>query len=273
MEFTKIDRTNLRFFTPFLPADAEKRTDSVIVGMIEEDTPCAAAVVRLTDDMADITWLFTAPEYRRLGAAHELIEEMRDLISGTRIKGISVSYYENSDGLGEFFEAEGFRTIQGDPVYAMKMSTLMEMPLTKRLMQLNPKQEANPIAHLMRKEKNMLQAFLYQSTGSADFLKKNDDNLSVCAFDQTNPVGVIVTDVLGEDMLSIDLVYNSSAPVFMAALIKRFSKELTDASRMDDTIYFLTINEKIDLFLHALSEGNEEFLPSITLHRAVWTEE
>lgn len=272
MEFTRIDRTNITFFSNLLPEDQKADDGRVLLGIIEEETPCAAAVLTI-GTAADLSWIYTAPEYRRLGAASILMEEIRDLIEGTGVTGITASYFSTMEGIAEFLEAEGFGIFEGNKVYAIQMNELLQFNIAKRIGNIAMKPDVNPIARLMRRERSLLQAFLYQKTGTLEFLQGNDDELSIAAFEGGEPVGVIITDVSGSGELTVDLIYNSSDPVFMAALFNRFADELNTKDRLNDTLYFVLMNDKIESFLQALVENDESFLPSRQLQRAVWSEQ
>ena len=271
MELTRINRENIRYFQAFLPEEQEE-PNMIRLGMIEDETPCAAAVVRIKEDAdgsraAEITWLFTAPEYRELGAAHDIIEEIRDLVADSGVKEIRVSFFENNEGMEGFLKAEGFEIEDREKVCAIRMSELEKLPGVQKLRALKYPQRVENLAKLLVKEKNLLKSFLFTTTGNGDYLNKNDDKLSVAAFEADKPVGVVVTNVSGEEDLSIDLIYNTSSPAYMAGLLNQFVSAVEAADRMGNRIYFVAANEKIESFLQYLTGDAESLLPSTLLRR------
>ncbi len=269
MELTRINRENIKYFQAFLPEEPEE-ANMIRLGMIEDETPCAAAVVRIKGDeekVAEITWLFTAPEYRELGAAHDLIEEVKDLIADSGVKKIYASYFENNEGIEGFLKAEGFTIEDREKVCAIRMSELEKLPGVQKLRALKYPQRVENIAKLLVKEKNLLKSFIYTTTGSGDYLNKNEDKLSIAAFEADKPVGVVVTNVSGDDDLSIDLIYNTSSPSYMAGLLNQFVSAVEAADRMGNRIYFVAANDKIETFLQYLTGDAQSLLPSTLLKR------
>ena len=270
MELTRITRENIKYFQTFLPEEPEEPT-MIRLGMIEDETPCAAAVIRITEKnqekTAEITWLFTAPEYRELGAAHDIIEEIKELVAGSDVKAIHASYFENNEGIEGFLKAEGFEIEDREQVCAIRMSELEKLPGVQKLRQLKYPQRVENLGKLLVKEKNLLKMFLYNTTGSGDYLDKSEEKLSVAAFEADKPVGVVITNVSGADDLSIDLIYNTSSPAYMAGLLNQFVSAVEAADRMGNRIYFVAANEKIEAFLKYLTGDAESLLPSTLLKR------
>ncbi len=272
MELTRITRDNIRYFQAFLPEEPEEPT-MFRLGMIEDETPCAAAVVRIKEKkgvkVAEITWLFTAPEYRELGAAHDLLEEMKDIVKGSEVKEIHASFFENNEGIEGFLKAENFEMEDRDKICAIRMSELEKLPGVQKLRALKYPERVENIGKLLVKDKNLLKMFLFNTTGSGDYMDKNEDKLSIAAFEADKPVGVVITNITGEDDLSIDLIYNTSSPSYMAGLLNQFVSAVEAADRMGNRIYFVAANEKIEAFLHYLTGDEKSLLPSTLLRRGV----
>ncbi|MBQ6443022.1 MAG: GNAT family N-acetyltransferase [Lachnospiraceae bacterium] len=272
MELTRITRENIKYFQTFLPEEPEEPT-MIRLGMIEDETPCAAVVARIKEKdqekSAEITWLFTAPEFRELGAAHDLIEELRDLVSGSGVKEIRASFFENNDGIEGFLKAEGFAVEDREWICAIRMSELEKLPGVQRLRALKYPERVDSLGKLLVKEKNLLKMFLYNTTGSGDYLEKSEDKLSVAAFEADKPVGVVITNVSGEEDLSIDLIYNTSSPSYMAGLLNQFVSAVEAANRMGNRIYFVAANDKIETFLQYLTGDAKSLLPSTLLRRGI----
>ena len=272
MELTRITRDNIKYFQTFLPEEPEEPT-MFRIGMIEDETPCAAAVVRIREKQgsksAEITWLFTAPEYRELGAAHDLLEEIKEIVAGSEVKEIYASFFENNEGIEGFLKAEGFEMEDRERVCAIRMSELEELPGVQRLRALKYPERVENLGNLLVKEKNLLKMFLYNTTGSGDYLDKNEDILSVAAFEANKPVGVVITNITGAEDLSIDLIYNTSSPSYMAGLLNQFVSAVEAADRMGNRIYFVAANEKIEAFLQYLTGDAKSLLPSTLLRRGV----
>lgn len=87
------------------------------------------------------------------------------------------------------------------------------------------------------------------------------------AFEADKPVGVVITNVSGAEDLSIDLIYNTSSPAYMAGLLNQFVSAVEAADRMGNRIYFVAANEKIEAFLKYLTGDAESLLPSTLLKR------
>ncbi len=272
MELTRITRDNIKYFQAFLPEEPEEPT-MIRLGMIEDETPCAAAVARVKEKsgtkVAEITWLFTAPEYRELGAAHDLLEELKDLVAESEVKEIHASYFENNEGIEEFLKAEGFSVEDRDRVCAIRMSELEKLPGVQRLRALKYPERVENIGKLLVKEKNLLKMFLFNTTGNGDYLSKNEDKLSIAAFEANKPVGVVITNVSGEEDLTIDLIYNTSSPSYMAGLLNQFVSAVEAADRMGNRIYFVAANEKIETFLQYLTGDARSLMPSTLLRRGI----
>ena len=270
MELTKIGRENIRYFQTFLPEE-EETADMVRLGMIEDETPCAAAVLRLKPEekAAEITWLFTAPEYRELGAAHDLLEEMKELLEGSDITEIRASFFENNEGMEGFLTAEGFDIEDREKVCAIRMNDLNELPGVQRLRNLKYPQRVENVSRLLVKEKNLVKSFIYTTTGSGDYMKNNEDQLSIAAFEANKPVGVVITNITSDEDMSIDLIYNTSSPAYMAGLLNQFVSAVEAADRMGNRIYFVAANEKIEAFLEFLTGDSKSLLPSMLLRRGV----
>ena len=274
MELTRIGRENIKYFQNFLPEEPET-PDTARLGMIEDETPCAAAVVRFRSEpnpCAEITWLYTAPEYRRLGAARDLLDEVRSLAEEAGIPEISASFFDSNEGAAEFLTAEGFSVEDREKICAIRMNELSELPGVKRLRNMDYPERVEDMSKLLVKDKNLLKVFLYNTTGQGDFLNNNDDKLSIAAFESGKPVGVVVTNAVGADELSIDLIYNSSSPAYMAGLLNQFVSAVEAADRMGNRIYFVAANEKIEAFLEYLTGDAASLLPKTILHRATLTD-
>ncbi len=272
MELTKITRDNIRYFQAFLPEEPEEPT-MIRLGMIEDETPCAVMVARIKEKngvkVAEITWLFTAPEYRQLGAAHDLLEELKDLVGESEVTEIHASFFETNEGMEGFLNAEGFGLEDRDKVCAIRMSELEKLPGVQQLRALKYPERVENIGKLLVKEKNLLKMFLFNTTGNGDYLSKNEDKLSIAAFEANKPVGVVITNITGEEDLTIDLIYNTSSPSYMAGLLNQFVSAVEAADRMGNRIYFVAANEKIEAFLQFLTGDAKSLMPSTLLRRGV----
>ena len=166
-----------------------------------------------------------------------------------------------------FLKAEGFDIEDREQVCAIRMSELEKLPGVQKLRALKYPERVEKLGKLLVKEKNLLKMFLYNTTGSGDYLDKSEEKLSVAAFEAEKPVGVVITNVTGAEDLSIDLIYNTSSPAYMAGLLNQFVSAVEAADRMGNRIYFVAANEKIEAFLKYLTGDAESLLPSTLLKR------
>lgn len=121
MTITRIDKTNEAFFAPlFLEAVGRKGPKILRIGAIEDGTACAAAAFELAERTAALLSIFVAPEYRRRGAAHALLQTFATLAAGTGITTLTVNFVPGlDDNAAAFLTAEGFELFSGSPVFAV----------------------------------------------------------------------------------------------------------------------------------------------------------
>ncbi len=123
---TNIAPDNAEFFENLVPEGALDDENLLWLGAVAADgTACAVLGAGIYDELAYIEWIYTAPFYRREGAARDLLKWLKTLLRRTDAKMLEISFSDEDENLEEFLEDERFFLEEDRDIYSVPVKDLI----------------------------------------------------------------------------------------------------------------------------------------------------
>ena len=177
MELTRIETENLEGFMSFLPSDLLTEEDQAVGVLSGEGEPLGAAVFSPTENSIDLKWIFVDPEERRKGVATLILHDAMTLLQG-RVPMLTVSYYDEAEGLEALRVHLGFAITEGDPVYTIPTGVLLEKPKIRMLAKRSYPDTLISLANAPSRSWGALHKLLDEEAGGTVFLENIDPEYS-----------------------------------------------------------------------------------------------
>ncbi len=246
MELTRIEEENREAFSAFIPAGLQEEGDLAVGVLSEEELPIAAALFSPTENGVMLKWIFTDPDERRKGAAMLILHDAMILLKG-QVKALTVSYDENTEGLGELLEHMGFTITEGDPAYSIQLKDLLKVPAFGRLPGKEFPHQRLLLSEASPRTMNGLRDLLNREAGGTVFLEDIDRDLSlVTETEEGKVLGALLVKRLGKD-LQIKLIVNKN-PGRVEQLFQGLVEICLDES-LGNRLCFVATNPSVEEFI------------------------
>ncbi len=134
MKVTRITPENSAFFEELAPEGLFEDDDLFLMGAISGDgTACAVLATGVYGNMAYIKWIYTHPDFRKEGAAGELLRFLKLLLRKSDVQILQVSFSDEDDDLEDFLEEEGFLINEDNEMYSVPVKDLIYSKMAERL--------------------------------------------------------------------------------------------------------------------------------------------
>ena len=130
IEITSIDKSNIKYFAPYM----YKRLlpDEGAVGLIMDDEAAGIGIFYAEGSACIIRHFFIDEDYRRKGGGTKLFESVRDVLRENGIRTF-LAYYNESDEITGFLRSVGFDCMSSSPLYSFSSSDLLETPVANQV--------------------------------------------------------------------------------------------------------------------------------------------
>jgi GNAT superfamily N-acetyltransferase len=248
VSLTPITANNISFFRDLLPPGAGDAAD-IRLGCIVRDTACAALQLRRLHGGCRITWLYAAPDYRRLGCGGLLLDTALDLTRQMASPALSVCYFPQApwgEAMTYLLLKRGFAiTVSQNSDYRLPLGLLKDHPLLAG----KPSAQVYPLQAVSRQ---WLEDFRQRCRGRHNYLCSEADFAgSDQALSQALVIGRVVKGLLliapePSGGLFIELLYiEPDHRLALPQLLQSAAREIAAAGRPDRYFRVSTQNDKI----------------------------
>lgn len=246
MTFTGITKDNYKAFQPLL-SNLRFDDNRIFTGVIQDDRPVGAAVFSAAEDVLCLVWIYVPKEYRRQGIGKALLAASLEEIRKRKPVPLYVSFPECCTDLLAFFDKQDFRRIRDGRCFSAPLSTWLDSPMLKALIEKTELGESVSLSELTFSEWEALEDCI-RKEGLDPMLVHTPEISRQLSFVEIDPeTGVVEACILTEeqeDTFSILLAANFShqAEDLLATLSSLYDS-LRDREMEDRQLVFLTMDE------------------------------
>lgn len=267
IRITKVEENNAYLFYDFLPEELELRIPNRFCLGAAYDSFAVGVVVFLVDEvMTTVEWLYVDEKYRRKGVAGQLIENIKVLMNGSSIMGLSAVFPMENIELNSFFEGVGFGVFPGDISYTVSMKAISDSSKASKILSRSTKDEIVAVEEMTTEEKRQLLTFLKTEIASDNLFYKCDIQYSFVAYKNGKITGCLICSGDWNNNINIDLLYNKSETVFAAlSLLKELILAIDKDRSGKMNLHFVAADpEMIDFVTYATGYKAEDMDPAPT---------
>ncbi len=126
MKVTGIAPDNAEYFRDLVPEGALDDENLFWLGAVAPDgTACAVLGAGVIEDIAYIDWIYTDDEYRRQGAARNLLKWLKTFLRKIGVGILEVSFSDDDEDLEDFLESQGFFFDDDTDIYSVPVKDLI----------------------------------------------------------------------------------------------------------------------------------------------------
>lgn len=251
----------LSHFAHLLPQDmVGVNCDWEFVGALYDGVPCGI-LAYIVDDEIVIPWIYVDETYRRRAVGSRMLETLRnDLEDRLLFMGFSCEIVLDQEG-GGLDLIEFFSTIEDmdiEPRYCIYKISPSEYRKTFEEHPLFKGNQAFVAQRLIDIPDNQKIAFMsipkvadcYQIDQISKWREGIEEDLSLCILDDDKVTSAIILTDMGEDILSVELIYASGMESLTKLLIA-FGQALMEKGN-GKSLIFRAVNDKIMEFTEKL---------------------
>ena len=235
----------------------------------DEENPIGAALLDSDGDRLIISSIFVEEESRRKGAGSLMLDGILEMSKAAGTK--TVEAYFTGEEAESFFLKNSFLVSEAAPIYRVSAGTLKKTDTLKA-----GKNSALKV-HCLRDIKNPLKkkwSVLMEKSAYLSHPDQYDKDFSfLCTDEDGNPVSFILSDYLKEEgVLRVEQLMNTRLdhPEYAVAVINAGLNSLNQSGLSPETeIEFVSIDERIFLFIEKITEGKGEVKNQGSLLHAV----
>ena len=248
MELTRIEETNLSYFKPLLPPDGMTAEQGGIGIVGDGDFPIAAALLSGKENTVSLDWIFVHPKFRGQGIGRELIYVITEVFDG-KAENLCVSYVDAFPGFEEFLRKTGFFVTEGDEVYTIPVSEILNNPDAERYLEQGKNVNIKAVSDLSDAEGESAGRLILEEMGTYRFIYNCDPERSFCLLDQLGNVhSVMLTEAAEEGVTFISLLVNRGTPLQVFCLIEHLLRVLEQAGETGGFLRFVAGTESVEHF-------------------------
>lgn len=259
MEITRIGEKNQKWFEQLLLQAAEADGDNIIrLGVIEDGTACGAAAFRVGEYEAELLSLYVTPDFRRRGAAQSLLDTFEELADDTGLEGIMAVWMQETGGMAEFLEKNGFLLLEGSPAYAFRAGDALKSENLKKYLSRSFVGSCVTVKELPPTRQRALEMFVRQGGFEVygSILTQCTAELSFVMLDQAEmPTACMLCTDTGEQITVDVLLSRAESQVAILKLFGKLYEKMMKEGREDTKICCLAINPQIPPMLELLLGG------------------
>lgn len=244
----------LRHFSHLLPQDmAVKASDWEFVGAFYEGVPCGI-LAYIVDDEIVIPWIYVDEPYRHRYIGSKMIEVLKDDLEDKLLfMGFSCEIVLDTEGNGldliEFFST--IEDIDIEPKYCIYKISPGEYKKSFEEHAFFRSNQNSVSQRLIDLPDNLKIAFMstpkvadrYQIDQIQNWRESIEEDLSLCILDDDKVTSAIILTDMGEDTMSIELLYASGMESLTKLLIA-FGQALMEKDN-GKSLVFRAVNDKI----------------------------
>lgn len=252
MELTRIEQKNIHAFQEILPPYKQYQPAQRL-GCVVDDTAVGSAVVYMTEDGYNLSWLWVAPEYRGQGIGGALLDEICEIAAESHTTGreLTVTYPADAPWgavLEYMLWKRGFSVlVYTYPQYCVTREQLMTSPLMTRA----KRGKRSGIVPLSQLTKLQLRELVVENRqrknyiiSHADFERVDEERSMVLLQDGSVEGLLLVSTAEADDILNLDLLYLSKAALnWSLALLRQTAQTALEHPAGLRELRFICIDE------------------------------
>lgn len=254
IQVTKIGPQNQQWFEEFLMTP-ESTEDMIRLGVIEDDTACGAAAFRIGRSSAELMSLYVAPEFRRRGAAQNMLDTFLEFGGKLGLTSLMTVYMGDNAEMGAFLAKNGFLQLDssesylfltGDALQSGKLTEIVSGSIPGNCVPVDklPPTRQRALERFVRKGGFVLRGAIGENcTGEMSFAVVDAGTLPVAC--------MLCTDM--RDTITIDvLLSKANSRIAILKLFEALYRKLEADNRQTTEIRCLAVNEKVGPLLRLL---------------------
>lgn len=238
MELTRITDGNKEFFDDLLPDRYLGEGSDAALGVLdEENSPCAAMALTIKNNMLEISWLYTYPDYRAEGAGSLLFDKAMELIDGMELDGVETTFSADDLAVRDFLTDKQFLIARDRGLYKVPVSDLIYEEDMDRIREAS--YDSHPVATPTdNNAKNMLIAYMEKLEIPEEVYEGYSEKYSFLLKERDEIGGVILTKEIEGGDLEVLFFHNGLGVGGVMDLCKALADVLDRNEKAGNYLYF-----------------------------------
>ena len=272
MTITRVEKENIDWFEPLLPAERTDSDDQILGAIGDDGSPVATAIISGEGMTANLKWIFVHPDYRRQGAAARLLWTAAVNLR-KQYHVMQASWLSDMEGMDAFLREMGFFITKGDPVSIVPVKELlfrMNSHGNHGKEEEHHKIQVPTVEELKQRDLTKLRQLLKGTAEGTAFFTVCDKKYSFCLTDaEGEPKGCLLIRSINEDILQIDYLYSTLGETRTALLLRGILGRVKEMGLDNRLVQFVSAKAGAVRFIEKLMAAGEK--DAIHLHYGLFS--